>query len=69
MTTTKAPVITVDGPSGAGKGTLAGLLTQKLGWQFLDSGALYRVVALAAKKHQITSDDMISPKERQSKAA
>jgi cytidylate kinase len=58
MTTTKAPVITVDGPSGAGKGTLAGLLTQKLGWQFLDSGALYRVVALAAKKHQITSDDI-----------
>lgn len=58
MTITKAPVITVDGPSGAGKGTLAGLLTKALGWHFLDSGALYRVVALAAKKHRITADDV-----------
>lgn len=58
MTTSKAPVITVDGPSGAGKGTLAGLLTAALGWHFLDSGALYRVVALAAKKHHISADDV-----------
>ena len=58
MTLLKAPVITVDGPSGAGKGTLAGLLTQELHWHFLDSGALYRVVALAAQKHQILADDI-----------
>lgn len=54
----KAPVITVDGPSGAGKGTLAGLLTQTLGWHFLDSGALYRVAALAAQKHRISPDNI-----------
>lgn len=47
----KAPVITVDGPSGSGKGTLAQLLAQHLGWHYLDSGALYRVLALAAN-HQ-----------------
>ena len=38
-----APVITVDGPSGAGKGTIAHMLADTLGWRFLDSGALYRV--------------------------
>lgn len=43
-----APVVTVDGPSGSGKGTLSRLLASALGWQFLDSGALYRLVALAA---------------------
>ena len=41
-------VITVDGPSGSGKGTLAVLLAQRLGWHLLDSGALYRVVAAVA---------------------
>ncbi len=45
---TMAGVITVDGPSGAGKGTLCQWLAQKLGWQLLDSGALYRLTALAA---------------------
>ena len=42
------PVVTVDGPSGAGKGTLCMLLANKLGFQLLDSGAIYRVLALAA---------------------
>ncbi|NNK33047.1 MAG: cytidylate kinase, partial [Xanthomonadales bacterium] len=42
------PVITVDGPSGSGKGTVAMRLAQDLGWHFLDSGALYRLVAVAA---------------------
>ncbi len=42
------PVITVDGPSGVGKGTLAMALARRLGWHFLDSGALYRLVALRA---------------------
>ena len=43
-----APVMTIDGPSGAGKGTLCQLLAEKLGWHLLDSGAIYRVLALAA---------------------
>ena len=38
-----APVITVDGPSGAVKGTISHMLADTLGWHFLDSGALYRV--------------------------
>lgn len=42
------PIITLDGPSGSGKGTIAGLLAKRLGWHFLDSGALYRVLGLAA---------------------
>ncbi|WP_111746077.1 (d)CMP kinase [Salinisphaera orenii] len=41
-----APVITLDGPGGAGKGTLALALAQRLGWQVLDSGALYRAMGL-----------------------
>lgn len=44
----KIPVITIDGPSGVGKGTLALALCRKLGWHILDSGALYRLSALAA---------------------
>ncbi|WGL99282.1 (d)CMP kinase [Arsenophonus sp. aPb] len=47
------PVITVDGPSGAGKGTLCQALANKLGWQLLDSGAIYRVLALAALHHHV----------------
>lgn len=43
-----APVITIDGPSGAGKGTVTQLLARRLGWHLLDSGALYRLTALAA---------------------
>ncbi|MCP4127566.1 MAG: cytidylate kinase, partial [Gammaproteobacteria bacterium] len=38
------PVITIDGPSGSGKGTIASLLAERLGWEVLDSGALYRLV-------------------------
>ncbi|MCC5825219.1 (d)CMP kinase [Alkalimonas sp.] len=52
-----AAVITIDGPSGSGKGTLSRLLAQKLGWHFLDSGAIYRVLALAAIHHQIDPED------------
>lgn len=47
------PVITIDGPSGSGKGTISLLLAQKLGWHLLDSGALYRVLALAAEQHKL----------------
>lgn len=42
-----APVVAIDGPSGAGKGTVSRLLAQRLGWHLLDSGALYRLTALA----------------------
>ena len=51
--TVQAPVITIDGPSGSGKGTVAGLLAQRLGWCLLDSGALYRLLAFAARNHGV----------------
>ncbi|WP_218354948.1 (d)CMP kinase [Alteromonas lipotrueiana] len=51
------PVVTVDGPSGAGKGTLSSLLAEKLGWHFLDSGAIYRVLAVATLHHDIPAED------------
>jgi cytidylate kinase len=51
------PVITVDGASGSGKGTLSFLLAKKLQWHLLDSGALYRVLALAVEKHTINENN------------
>jgi len=51
------PVITVDGASGTVKGTNSQLLASHLGWHFLDSGALYRVLALAAVKHSVALDN------------
>lgn len=57
------PVITVDGPGGAGKGTLCQVLAERLGWHLLDSGAIYRVLALAALHHQIdiSSENALVP--------
>lgn len=49
-------VITIDGPSGSGKGTIARLLAQRLGWHILDSGALYRLLGLAADQHGVALD-------------
>jgi cytidylate kinase len=49
----QAPVITIDGPSGSGKGTIAGLLAKRLDWNLLDSGALYRLLAFAAGNHGV----------------
>lgn len=53
----REPVITIDGASGTGKGTVSQLLAANLGWNFLDSGALYRVLALAAQKHSVALDN------------
>lgn len=53
----KLPVITVDGPSGSGKGTLSRNIANALGWHFLDSGSLYRLLALAAMKQNIPLDN------------
>src|SRR5882672_7070072 len=51
------PVVTIDGPSGAGKGTVSRKLAERLGWHLLDSGALYRLVALAGLKARLAPHD------------
>lgn len=51
------PVITIDGPSASGKGTVAERVAVALGFHFLDSGALYRLTALSAMKHRVALDD------------
>ena len=52
-----APVLTIDGPSGSGKGSICQLVAKKLGWHLLDSGALYRLTALAASRKGIDLQD------------
>ncbi len=56
-TTNSVPVITIDGPSGTGKGTIAALVAQHLGWHLLDSGALYRGLAYAALQQTLVLAD------------
>ncbi len=51
------PVITIDGPGGTGKGTLCQKIAHELGWHFLDSGVIYRVLALAALQNGTALDD------------
>lgn len=60
MTDKQIPIITIDGPSGSGKGTVCQLLATKLGFHYLDSGALYRLLALAAKRHGVALDNVES---------
>ena len=55
--TANIPVITIDGPGGAGKGTLCKAMAEALGWHLLDSGAIYRVLALAALHHDVALDN------------
>lgn len=53
-----APVLTLDGPSGAGKGAVSAAVARSLGWHVLDSGAVYRAVALAALEQDIAADQV-----------
>ncbi|MEZ5491687.1 MAG: (d)CMP kinase [Gammaproteobacteria bacterium] len=59
---TKAPVITIDGPSGSGKGTISQLVADKLGYHLLDSGALYRILGCVALQRQLdlTDQDLLA---------
>ena len=52
-----AVIITIDGPSGAGKGTISRMLAKKLGFHYLDSGALYRLLGLAAERRKVSTDN------------
>ena len=52
------PVLTIDGPSGSGKGTISRLVASRLGWHLLDSGALYRIVAHAGAAQHLAQDDV-----------
>ena len=54
---TERPVVTIDGPSGSGKGTISRAVAQQLGWHLLDSGALYRLVALAGRQAGTSPED------------
>jgi cytidylate kinase len=53
-----APIVTIDGPSGSGKGTISRAVARHAGWHLLDSGALYRLVALAGMKRGLDPDDV-----------
>lgn len=55
---TSAPVITIDGPTASGKGTIAARVAEYLGWQVLDSGALYRLTALGVLRSACNADDI-----------
>lgn len=57
MAESSIPVITIDGPGGSGKGTVTQMLARRLGWHLLDSGALYRLTALAASRQGVQFDD------------
>jgi cytidylate kinase len=52
---TKPPIITIDGPSGSGKGTISQRVAEKLNWHFLDSGAVYRILALAVIQEKVAA--------------
>ena len=57
------PVLTIDGPSGAGKGTVSRLVSKKLGWNYLDSGSIYRSLAIALQKLSVSETDVTAVTE------
>jgi cytidylate kinase len=57
MNEASPPIVTIDGPSGSGKGTISRALARRIGWHLLDSGALYRLVALAGARSGAGADD------------
>lgn len=57
MTEPAIPVLTIDGPSGSGKGTISRAVAARLGWHYLDSGAMYRAVGVAAGWADLDLDD------------
>ena len=57
MTANEVPVLTIDGPSGSGKGTISRAVAARLGWHYLDSGALYRAAGVAAGWADLDLDD------------
>lgn len=60
MNNKEIPVITIDGPSGSGKGTVSRAVAAHLGWHFLDSGALYRILALAAADAGVAAPEAVA---------
>ena len=60
MATAKVPVVTIDGPSGSGKGAVAAILAKQLGFSLLDSGALYRVLGIATLKANLELENHIA---------
>ncbi len=57
------PVLTIDGPSGAGKGTVSRAVAKKLGWNYLDSGSIYRALAIAVLEEGLKLDDVAAISE------
>ena len=57
--TTEAKVIAIDGSSASGKGTLAKGIAEKLNWRILDSGSIYRVIGLVAKRHNLLEKEQL----------
>jgi cytidylate kinase len=58
MSAASVPIVTIDGPSSSGKGTISRIVASKVGWQLLDSGALYRLVALGGILRNLDPDDV-----------
>src|SRR3954452_22444400 len=58
MSSATVPVVTIDGPSSSGKGTISRIVAARVGWNLLDSGALYRLVALGGLMRQLDPDDV-----------
>ena len=58
MSAITVPIVTIDGPSSSGKGTISRIVASRVGWQLLDSGALYRLVALGGILKDLDPDDV-----------